>query len=200
MSEHSSPPRINLGNFFLAWMATSLGFPFGGVVALSLSGPMEDVLSAALGGLITGTIVGALQWLVLRNNLGIDATWILATASGLALGNTVGIVLTGVGGGIEDLIIIGVAAGAAVGAGQWTLLRERLRLAGLWIPLLTIAWPLGWTTTWYIGVNISLGYTVFGAVGALVFAAITGAALLLMIRNLLWTPNARFSEKVSDDL
>lgn len=179
----SPAARIKPGNLFLAWMVTSLGFPFGGVLALSLAGPMDDVVSAALGGLLAGSVVSGAQWLVLRNYLGIDVTWVLATVSGLALGNTVGVVLTDSGRGLWDLIFVGAIAGVAVGAAQWTLLRERLRFAGTWVPVLAVAWPLGWTTTWSIGVDVSIGYAVFGAVGALVFAAITGAALVILVRS-----------------
>lgn len=192
-----SPPRIKLGNLLLAWMATSLGFPFGGVLALSTSGPMVDAMSAALGGLLAGTVIGTGQWLVLRGYLGIDLTWVVATASGLALGNTLGAILTGAGTEITDLLYIGFAAGVCVGAAQWTLLRERLRLAGLWVLVLALAWPLGWTTTWSIGVDVSLGYAVFGAIGALVFAAFTGVALLLMVRSLARTPATESAEKSS---
>lgn len=189
------PARIKVGNLFLAWLATSLGFPFGGVLALSLAGPMDDVVSAALGGLVAGAVAGTGQWLVLRHYLGIDVIWVVATASGLALGNTVGVVLTGAGTGIGDLLVTGAAAGIAVGTAQWALLRERLRYAGFWVPVLAVAWPLGWTTTWSIGVDVSLGYAVFGAVGALIFAAITGAALSLMVRSLSRAPATKSTEK-----
>lgn len=189
--------RIKPGNLFLAWMVTSLGFPFGGVLALSLAGPMDNVVSAALGGLLAGVVVGGAQWLVLRNYFGIEVVWALATASGLALGNTVGVVLTNSGRGIGDLLIIGVVAGITVGAAQWALLRERLSFAGAWVPVLALAWPLGWTTTWSIGVDVTIGYPVFGAIGALVFAAITGAALVFLVRNLSRTPTAGASEKGS---
>lgn len=189
-----SPPRIKLGNLLLAWMATSLGFPFGGVLALSVAGPMTDAVPAALGGLLAGAVIGTGQWLVLRGYLGIDVTWVVATASGLALGNTLGTILTNAGTEIGDLLYIGFAAGVCVGAAQWTLLRERLRLAGIWVLVLALAWPLGWTTTWSIGVDVSLGYAVFGAVGALVFAVTTGVALLLMVRGLARMPATKLGE------
>lgn len=191
----NTPASIKASNLLLAWVVTSLGFPFGGVLTLSLVGSMDDVVSAALGGLLAGAVVGAAQWPVLRHYLGIDATWIVVTASGLALGNAVGAVVTDAGTSINDLLAIGVVAGISVGTAQWTLLRERLRYAGLWIPILAVAWPLGWTTTWSIGVNVSLGYAVFGPVGALVFTAITGVALLLMIRSLSYTPDTESQEK-----
>ncbi len=187
---NNPPAGIKAGNLLLAWMVTSLGFPFGGVLALSLAGPMGDVVSAALGGLLAGAVVGAAQWPVLRHYLGIDATWIVATASGLAFGNAVGAVLTGAGTSISNLLAIGAVAGTSVGTAQWTLLRERLRYAGIWVPVLAAAWTLGWTTTWSIGVDLSLGYTVFGAVGALVFAAITGVTLLFLVRILSRRPGA----------
>ncbi len=158
---------------------------------------MVDAMSAALGGLLAGAVIGTGQWLVLRGYLGIDLTWVVATASGLALGNTLGAILTGAGTEITDLLYIGFAAGVCVGAAQWTLLRERLRLAGLWVLVLALAWPLGWTTTWSIGVDVSLGYAVFGAIGALVFAAFTGVALLLMVRSLVRTPATESAEKSS---
>ena len=179
----SPAAHVKPGYLFLAWMVTSLGFPFGGVLALSLAGPMDDVVSAALGSLLAGAVVGGAQWLVLRNYLGIDVIWVPATVSGLALGNTVGVVLTNSGRGIGDLIVVGGIAGIAVGTAQWTLLRERLRFAGAWVPVLAVAWPLGWTTTWSIGVDVSIGYAVFGAVGALVFTAITGASLVFLVRR-----------------
>ena len=193
----NSPAPIKGGNLFLAWMVTSLGFPFGAVLARSVAGPMNDAVSAALGGLLAGAVIGAGQWLVLRGYLGIDVTWVVATASGLALGNTAGTVLTGTGTGLADQLFIGMAAGICVGVGQWTLLRERLQSAGLWVLVLAVAWPLGWTTTWSIGVDVSLGYAVFDAVGALVFAAVSGVALLLMVRNLSRAPAPTSAEKGS---
>jgi hypothetical protein len=92
--------------------------------------------------------------------------------------------LTGAGTGIGTLLIIGLATGVAVGLLQWGLvLRGRLLRASLWAPVVAIAWPLGWTVTWAIGVDVERGYYVFGASGALVFAALTGLAVLLMLRG-----------------
>jgi hypothetical protein len=42
---------------------------------------------------------------------------------------------------------------------------------------------LGWTVTWAFGIDVERGYFVFGASGALVFAAVTGLAMLLMLRG-----------------
>jgi hypothetical protein len=45
------------------------------------------------------------------------------------------------------------------------------------------AWPIGWTETWAVGVDVEWVYAVFGSTGTLVFAAITGLAMLLMLRG-----------------
>jgi hypothetical protein len=56
-------------------------------------------------------------------------------------------------------------------------------LEGTWALVVAIAWPVGWTVTWAFGIDVERGYYVFGASGALVFAALTGLAMLLMLRG-----------------
>jgi hypothetical protein len=169
--------------FFLWWMLAFLGFPLGGLLALMVVGPVEEVLSGALGGALAGAVIGAAQWLVLRRYLRVGPEWILATALGVAIGDGVGALLTGAGTGLGTLLITGLATGVAVGLLQWWLLQGRVLLASLWPPVVAIAWPLGWTVTWATGVDVERGYYVFGASGALVFAALTGLAMLLMLRG-----------------
>jgi hypothetical protein len=89
----------------------------------------------------------------------------------------------GAGTGIVALLITGLATGVAVGLLQWGLLRGRHLVASLWPPAVAIAWPLGWAVTWAAGVDVERGYYVFGATGALVFAALTGLAMKLMLRS-----------------
>jgi hypothetical protein len=94
----------------------------------------------------------------------------------------VGAALTGAGTSVGALILTGVVAGAAVGTSQWVLLRGHAA-AVLWPPVVALAWPVGWTVTWAIGVDVERGYAVFGSAGALVFAAITGVAMLHLTRR-----------------
>jgi hypothetical protein len=171
--------------FFLWWMLAFLGFPLGGLLAFVLVGSVEGVASAALGGALAGAVIGAAQWLALRRYLRVGPEWVLATALGVAIGDGLGSSLTGAGTGIGALLITGLATGVAVGLLQWGLvLRGRVLLASLWPPVVAIAWPLGWVvTSVVIGINVERGFYVFGASGALVFAAITGLAMLLMLRG-----------------
>ena len=177
----SERPRAGW-RFFLWWMLTFLGFPLGGVVALLVVGSIEGAVSGALAGALAGVVIGAAQWLVLRRYLSVAPWWIVATALGVAIGDGVGALLTGAGTEIGDLLVTGLATGVAVGLLQWALLRGRVRAANLWVPV-AVAWPIGWTVTWAVGVDVERGYAVFGSTGALVFAAITGLAMLLMLRD-----------------
>lgn len=170
--------------FFLWWILAFLGFPLGGLLALVLVGSVDGALSGALGGALAGAAIGAAQWSVLRRYLKVGPEWILATALGVAIGDALGELLTGAGTELGALLITGLATGVAVGLLQWGLaLRGRLLLAGLWPLVVAIVWPIGWAVTWSIGVDVERDYYVFGASGALVFAAITGLVLLLMLRQ-----------------
>lgn len=171
------------GRFFAFWMLAFLGFPLGGLLAVLLVGSVEGVPSGALAGLLAGAVIGAAQFLALRRRAGIGPGWILATAFGLAVGDAVGAALTGADTSIAALIVTGAAAGAGVGTSQWALLRRRVAGAILWPPIVAAAWPIGWTVTWAVGLDVERGYAVFGASGALVFAAITGTAVLLLTRR-----------------
>jgi hypothetical protein len=179
----SDDPRAGGWRFFLWWLLAFLGFPLGGFLALIVVGPVEGVLSGALGGALAGAVIGAAQWLVLRRYLRVGPEWILATALGVALGDGVGALLTGAGTGIGALLITGLATGVAVGLLQWGLLRGRVLPGSLWPLVVAIAWPVGWAVTWAAGIDVERGYYVFGASGALVFAALTGLAMLLMLRG-----------------
>jgi hypothetical protein len=180
----SDEPKAAGWRFFLWWMLAFLGFPLGGYLAFVLVGSVEGAVSGALGGALAGAVIGAAQWLVLRRYLRIGPEWILATALGVAIGDALGALLTGAGTGLGSLLITGLATGVAAGLLQWGLfLRGRLLLASLWPPVVAIAWPVGWTVTWAFGIDVERGYYAFGASGALVFAAITGLAMLLMLRG-----------------
>ena len=169
--------------WYALWMLTFLGFPAGGASAILLFGSVDGALSGALAGGVAGAIVGAGQWMVLRRHPGVSAAWIAVTAAGLALGDGFGAAITGAGTGIGGLLVTGLVCSVAVGTFQWIVLRRIVRGAGIWPMVVAVAWPLGWTVTWAVGVDVERGYAVFGSTGALVFAAITGAAMLLVLRG-----------------
>jgi hypothetical protein len=181
----SDAPSTGGWRFFLWWMLAFLGFPLGGFLALVVVGSVEGVVTGALGGALAGAVIGAAQWLVLRRYMRVGPEWILATAVGVAIGDAVGALLTGAGTGIGALLLTGLVTGVAVGLLQWGLVLRRGRslLGSLWPPVVAIAWPIGWTVTWAAGIDVERGYYAFGASGALVFVAITGLAMLLILRG-----------------
>ncbi len=93
----SDKPRAGGWRFFLWWMLAFLGFPLGGLLAFVLVGSVDGVASGALGGALAGAVIGAAQWLVLRSYMRVGPEWILATALGLAIGDSLGALLAGAG-------------------------------------------------------------------------------------------------------
>jgi hypothetical protein len=100
----SDEPRTAGWRFFPWWMLAFLGFPLGGLLALVVVGPVEGAVSSALGGALAGAVIGAAQWLVLRRYLRVGPEWVLATALGVAIGDALGVLLTGAETGIGALL------------------------------------------------------------------------------------------------
>ena len=108
------------------WLPTFLAFPLGGLLAFETVGSATDPATAAAAGLLAGAVIGAGQWLALRDH-GIDRRWPLVTAAAMAAGSALAAAATGSGTDTSDLVLTGAVAGAAVGAAQ----AAAPRLAGL---------------------------------------------------------------------
>ena len=68
------------------WLPTFLAFPLGGYLAYATVGSVTDPATAAVGGLLAGAVIGAGQWLALRD-LGIDRRWAVVTAAAMTAGS-----------------------------------------------------------------------------------------------------------------
>jgi len=171
---------------FKRWLPTLLAFPLGGFLAFETLGSLEGPLTAAAGGLLAGAVIGAGQWLALRPQ-GIGRRWIAATGAAMAAGSALAAAATGAGTALEDLMLAGLIAGAAVGAAQSTLLAPAGLARTAWTAVTAASWPLGWLATWaVVGLNADLGFYVFGSSGALLVTVLTGLAL----RRILALPGA----------
>jgi hypothetical protein len=156
----------------MRWLPTFLAFPAGGLLAMGVVGSLEGPVSAAAGGLIAGAVIGAAQWLA----LGTEKRWIAYTAGAMAAGTALAAVVTGAGTEVEDLMVTGLIAGAAVGAAQAMILGT-----AWWAVVTAASWSLAWLVTYaVVGVNADQGFFVFGSSGALVATLITGLALRLL--------------------
>lgn len=158
-----------------AWpLAILLGFPIGGYIASAVVGPVDSAGAALAGGLIAGAVIGAAQWLALRQI--VPSVWIAATSVGMALGLALGAALVDYGIARGDLMLMGAVTGAGVGGMQAILLaRRRVAGAAWWAAANPPAWALAWLVSSYVlSSNVKEQFTNFGASGALLFALLTG--------------------------
>ncbi len=147
-----------------------------------------DIAAAEYGGVVVGvTVVGALQWLMLRRQLAGAAWWIVAS---LVSGVVAGGVIYGVGGDAgftaevaRDLdvgwVVEAALYGAVLGVLQWLVLRWQVALSGLWVLASTVGWVVGDPVCSSLMDFGALSWVVFGAV----YGAITGLVLVWLLRR-----------------
>lgn len=147
-----------------------------------------DIAAAEYGGVVVGvTVVGALQWLMLRQRMARAAWWIVAS---LVSGVVAGGVIYGVGGDAgftaevtRDLDVGWVVEaglyGAVLGVLQWLVLRRQVALSGLWVVASTVGWIVGDPVCSSLMDFGALSWVVFGAV----YGAITGLVLMWLLRQ-----------------
>jgi hypothetical protein len=180
---------LNRNRLFL-WIAAGFGaFPLAGLAARAI-GSIDGLVMAFAAGAIAGAVIGAAQWLVLRG-MGIDTRWIVATASGLAVGMAVGVAAFGYGTGTGDLAAVGAVSGLGIGIAQWPLLYDHVRASAVWMPAIAGLWALGWTGSTGLGVDLTTErWVVFGIFGAVTVAVLSGALLWLLRRSSPVAPKA----------
>ena len=95
----------------------------------------------------------------------------------------------GYGTELTDLLVQGVVCGVAVGVAQGVVLRGGGGSGSLgwlgyaWPVYLGIVWPLGWTITTLVGVQVTDQFTVFGSAGAVTVTALTSVLPLRRARR-----------------
>lgn len=174
------------------------------------------LLAVTLGALCEGGIVGSLQWLVLRRPAPSIhwRAWVMATALGAGAAWAIGMALNAaisfataqsapdsmgqgfdMAGPVVLLLaaLMGIALGAILGAGQWTVLRKHVPRAGWWILANAAAWAIGmalvFAGTSFIpdsgavtpGIIVALIF--FVALAGIAVGAIHGLALIALLRE-----------------
>ena len=154
------------------WIPTFIAFPLGGLLAYEIVGSVTNAGTAAAAGLLAGAVIGAGQWLALRER-GIDARWVAGTAAAMTVGSAVAALGTGAGTEVGELVITGALTGAAVGAVQGLLLGSRA-----WAAVTAASWALAWLiSSTVLAGQSDEGFVVFGSSGAIVATVLTGLAL-----------------------
>ena len=167
-----------------AWpLAALLGFPIGGYAANLTGGAVDSVGAALAGGLIAGAVVGAAQWLALKQF--VPWLWIAATSLGMGVGVAIGAAVVDYGTDRTELMLMGAVTGVIVGALQALVLaRKGFSGAAWWVAANPPVWALAWLVSSYvISANIDKRFTNFGASGVLLYALVTGLLLAWMFRR-----------------
>lgn len=191
MTEPTTPRRGHPVLRGLAWGATFVAFPIRGLLAMGAVGAVDDAGSAALGGLIVGAAIGLAQALGSR---AIDAArplplwrWMAATSLGMGVGLAAGATAVGFDTSLGALAAMGAVTGVALGIAQAAALPRTLAPGilprALWALATPVVLALGWTVTTLAGVGVDAQFAVFGATGAIVATALTGAGLWALARR-----------------
>ena len=192
----------------LRWtLLSALGLSLGIVVALVLGDPIGAVVgmilvTPVLTGLV-GAVLGTSQWLVLRRRIASSRWWIPASAAGLGIGLTAGVVLVEqvgralTGGQVSigsldsatralSMAVVGLVSGICLGAAQRLVLRSRSDIGGHWLGMSTLglgtALVVGSLAADFLfgGLASPVGFVGFVLVAGLVAGAITSRPLVRM--------------------
>lgn len=164
-------------SFPVRWALAALGFPLGGLLAVLVAGSADGPRPAGAGGALAGGVIGGFQWWALRPHE-VPTAWIALSAAGLGGGSALGVQLTGGAPTASALAVLGMVAGAVLGAAQAIVLPVG-RLRAAWPGVVALAWSLAWPVTAAVITDEDRGYVVPGASGAIVATLVTGLFLVL---------------------
>lgn len=187
-----------------------------GILLLSNAEKTVGVVPAAAlavlaGTFIEGTVVGTMQWFVLRHPLKSMRwrSWALATALGAFVAWTLGMIpstffFTGADTGtttttqMSDLMVyalaaaMGLALGAILGVPQWLVLRRYVLKASWWVLANSLAWMLGMVIVFIgtsfipagaIALQVALLLLPFIVAAGATVGAVHGLALIWLLRS-----------------
>jgi hypothetical protein len=184
--------RNELG-LWLGWtLATAGGMLLGFLPTLFLVNVLNLGLAQIVVPVFAGTLVGLAQWVALRRYLTAHSDWILASGTSWAIGYVLGLFLiqnmpnTALGGIAGYLLF-----GAIVALVQWPLLRREIPHLLVWMLASAIGWTAGfWASQAVLPLFFdgslmapALSTTVIAVTSGLVAGAITGLALVWIVRK-----------------
>lgn len=162
------------------WVASFIGYPFAGLAARAVTGPIDSTGAAIAGGLAAGAVLGCIQSFALRRSTTRRVTWTVATAIGFGAGLAVGATVVNFGDAAGDLVLMGLLSGAAIGLLQATVLDAGVIRKTIWAIGTSALWALGWAITVRVISNADDQFANFGASGAFVATLVGG--LIIAIR------------------
>jgi hypothetical protein len=185
--------RRSEAGLWLAWtLATAAGMLLGLLPFIFFIDNLDVLLARILVPLWAGLLVGLFQWLVLRPYLTHSVDWVLHGGAGWALGYALGLLVIQAladfpwGAALAYLVF-----GLIIAVLQWPMLRREIPSLMAWVVASVVGWALGAFLSQAVlnaiagGDEVSqvLSTAVIATVTGLVAGAITGLALVWMVRQ-----------------
>ena len=178
---------------WLEWtLATAFGMLLGFLPSIVLVNNLDLALARIIVPLFAGFLVGLAQWFVLRKYVNGVSDWIWAAGASWAVGYALGLlIISGLTGTGLDAYIGYILFGAIVALVQWPILRREIPNVWVWI----LANVIGWTASFFMSqlaldlffngpaINPIASTSLISGVSGLVAGAITGIALILIVRQ-----------------
>jgi hypothetical protein len=178
---------------WLEWtLATAFGMLLGFLPSIVLVNILDLGLARILVPLFAGFLIGLAQWFVLRKYVNGVSDWIWAAGASWAVGYALGLlIINGLTGTGLDGFIGYILFGAIVALVQWPILRREIPNVWMWISANVIGWTAGFFLSqlaldiFFNGPAIDpiASTSVISGVSGLVAGAITGVALILIVRQ-----------------
>ena len=178
---------------WLEWtLATALGMLLGFLPSIVLVNLLDLAFARIIVPLWAGLLVGLAQWVVLRKYLNESSDWILAGGASWAVGFALGLfIMNGLTGTGLDGFIGYILFGIIVAVVQWPLLRREVPNVWMWILANVIGWSAGFALSQVSldlffnepAINPVASTSVLSGVAGLVAGAITGVALVWIVRK-----------------
>ena len=178
------------------WLSWTLATAGGMLLGFLLSLPLVNLLNLSFAQIIVpvlaGTIIGFAQWIVLRRYVTATTHWVLADGISWAVGYILGLFLIQMLPSSVFAAFVGYFLfGVIVALVQWPVLRREIPHILTWILASAVAWAGGFWASQAVlplflhGPTIAptLSTTVIAVTSGLVAGAITGIALIWIVRR-----------------
>jgi len=183
--------RNELG-LWLGWtLATAGGMLLGFLPTILLVNVLNLGLSQLAVPVLAGTVIGFAQWLVLRRYVTASSRWDWADGISWAAGYILGLLLIQFLPSTVFAAFIGYFLfGVIVALVQWPVLRREIPQVFTWLVASALAWALGyWASRAALSIFTNplidpvVGTAVIAVTSGLVAGAITGVALIWIVRK-----------------
>ena len=184
--------RSEIG-LWLGWILATAG---GMLVGFLLTIPLVNLLDLGIAQIavpvLAGTVIGFAQWIVLRRYLTARSNWALADGASWAAGYILGLLLVQSLPSTFFIATIGyLLFGVIVAILQWPVLRREIPNLLVWVLANVVGWAVGfWASQLVLPLFVTdpvappaLGTTVIAVTSGLVAGAITGLALIWIVRK-----------------